>query len=295
MVIYITIVLLYTVLWGVAMRIRDLYKPGETILSLEVFPPKNDPGICLNSALQNIARLRPAFISVTVHAGGSMERTAGIAATIQKDFAIPSMAHMTCVNSARVTVRESLDLIRKSGVDNILALRGDPIDGGKEDYRYASELIHDITAYGDFCIGAACYPEGHINSGESCADIEHLKIKQDAGAEFFISQLCFDNDAFYTFLERARAAGVTAPVSAGVMPVLSRGQIEKMIFLCGASLPARVVRLLHKYQDNQDDLRKAGIEFAAEQVRCLSAAGADGVHIYTMNKPEVAEWIFAQH
>jgi methylenetetrahydrofolate reductase (NADPH) len=276
------------------MRIRELYKPGETILSLEVFPPKRDAGISLDGALSDIARLRPAFISVTVHAGGSVERTAGIASNIQRQSGIPSMAHMTCVNSTRDTVRESLLHIRGRGVENILALRGDPVDGGKEDYRYASELIGDIAAQGGFCIGAACYPEGHIDGGDSALDIEALKIKQYAGAEFFISQLCFDNDVFYRFLDRARAAGVTAPVSAGVMPVLSRGQIEKMIFLCGASLPARVVRLVHKHQDSPDDLRKAGVELAAEQVRCLTGAGVDGVHIYTMNKPEVAEWIFAQ-
>ncbi|MCL2004315.1 MAG: methylenetetrahydrofolate reductase [Oscillospiraceae bacterium] len=275
------------------MRIGDLYKPGKTVLSLEVFPPKDEAGDSIEGALADIARLSPAFISVTVHAGGSVERTAGIAANIQNQFGIPSMAHMTCVNSARGTVREALTLIRQSGVENILALRGDPIDGGQKDYRYASELIEDIAAYGGFCVGAACYPEGHIDGG-GVSDIETLKIKQDAGAAFFISQLCYDNNAFYAFLNSARAAGVTVPVSAGVMPVLSRGQIEKMIFLCGASLPARVVRLLHKYQNSPDDLRKAGIELAAEQVRGFINAGIDGIHIYTMNKPEVAKWIFSQ-
>jgi methylenetetrahydrofolate reductase (NADPH) len=276
------------------MRIRDLYRPGKTILSLEVFPPKHGSGASLDDALGGIAHLSPAFISVTVHAGGSVDRTSGIAANIQNGYGIPSMAHMTCVNSTCETVRASLDCIRGRGLENILALRGDPVDGGKTDYRYASDLIRDIGAAGGFCVGAACYPEGHIDSGDLALDIEHLKIKQDAGAEFFVSQLFFDNSLFASFLERARAAGIHAPVSAGVMPVLSRGQIEKMIFLCGASLPARVVRLLHKYQSDADGLRKAGMELAAEQVRGLLSMGADGVHIYTMNKPEVAEWIFAQ-
>jgi methylenetetrahydrofolate reductase (NADPH) len=277
------------------MRIRELYKPGQTILSLEVFPPKHGSGASIDGAVSGIARLSPSFISVTVHAGGSIDRTSGIAANIQNEYGIPSMAHMTCVNFTRGAVRRSLDTVKECGVENILALRGDPVEGGKTDYRYASELIRDIGAAGGFCIGAACYPEGHIDSGDPALDIEHLKIKQDAGAEFFISQLCFDNGVFESFLQRARAAGITVPVSAGVMPVLSRGQIEKMIFLCGASLPARVVRLLHKYQSDADSLRKAGMELAAEQVRGLRDMGADGVHVYTMNKPEVAEWIFSQH
>ncbi|MDR0325533.1 MAG: methylenetetrahydrofolate reductase [Oscillospiraceae bacterium] len=276
------------------MRIRDLYSPGKTILSLEVFPPKHDPGICLDGALSDIARLSPAFISVTVHASGSVEKTLGIAAGIQNEFGLPSMAHLTCVNSSRDTVHHSLEMIRGRGVENILALRGDPVEGGRADYRYASELIRDIGGYGGFCIGAACYPEGHIDSTDLALDIGYLKAKQDAGAEFFVSQLFFDNDVFFRFLERARAAGITVPVSAGVMPVLSRGQIEKMIFLCGASLPARVVRLLHTYQSDADSLRKAGTELAAEQVRGLMEAGVDGVHLYTMNKPEVAEWIFSK-
>jgi methylenetetrahydrofolate reductase (NADPH) len=276
------------------LRIRDLYKPGRTVFSLEVFPPKNDPGICLNEAIADIARLSPAFISVTVHAGGSMDRTAGIAADIQKSYGIPSMAHMTCVNSTRAAVRGSLEMIGERGVGNILALRGDPVEGGCDDYGYAYELISDITKHGGFCTGAACYPEGHIDSSDPRTDIEHLKIKQDAGAEFFVAQLCFCNDIFLDFLSRARACGITAPVSAGVMPVLSRGQIEKMIFLCGASLPAKIVRLLHRFQDSPDDLRKAGMELAAEQALGLSETGVDGIHIYTMNKPEVAEWIFSQ-
>ncbi|MDR0293118.1 MAG: methylenetetrahydrofolate reductase [Oscillospiraceae bacterium] len=276
------------------MRICDLYKPGKTILSLEVFPPKKDSGVSLDGALSEIARLSPAFISVTVHVGGSADRTAGIAANIQSTFGIPSIAHLTCVNATRATIRDSLQMIRERGVENILALRGDPADGGYKDYLYASELVRDVCGYGGFCAGAACYPEGHIDASDPVSDIEHLKIKQDAGAAFFLSQLCFDNGLFYRFLERARAAGISVPVSAGVMPVLSLGQIEKMIFLCGASLPARVVRLLHKYQTDADGLRKAGTELAAEQVRGLTEMRVDGVHIYTMNKPEVAAWIFSQ-
>lgn len=277
------------------MKIRDLYIPGKTLLSLEVFPPKNDSGVSLDGALSEIASLSPAFISVTVHAGGNADRTSGIAANIQKTFGIPSMAHLTCVNSDRASVGRYLEMFSERGVENVLALRGDPVDGGKTDYRYAEELIRDITAFGGFCTGAACYPEGHIESGDPARDIEYLKRKQEAGAEFFLSQLFYDNGAFFRFLERARAAGVTVPVSAGVMPVLSRGQIEKMIFLCGASLPAHIVRLLHRYQDNADDLRKAGIEQAALQVRELCERGVDGAHIYTMNKPEVAKWIFQRH
>ncbi|MDR1669722.1 MAG: methylenetetrahydrofolate reductase [Oscillospiraceae bacterium] len=267
------------------MRICELYQPGKTIFSLEVFPPKGDETL----PVAELAGLSPAFVSVTVHASGNVDKTSAIAAEIQR-HGVPSMAHMTCVNSARSSVSSSLDLIRERGIENILALRGDPVEGAEpSDYRYAEELIRDIP--GDFCVGAACYPEGHI-SGDPERDMEYLKRKQDAGASFFISQLFFDNTVFFRFAEKAKAHGIRIPVSAGVMPVLSRKQIEKMIFLCGASLPARVVRLLHRHQDSPGDLRKAGIELAAEQARELYEARVDGVHIYTMNKPEVAQWIF---
>jgi methylenetetrahydrofolate reductase (NADPH) len=254
---------------------------------MEVFPPKD--GVL---PLSELAAHNPAFISVTVHAGGNVDKTSAIAAEIQGSHGIPSMAHLTCVNSTRASVRSALALIRERGITNVLALRGDRVAGAEQsDYRYAEELIRDIEVPA-FCIGAACYPEGHIESDDPESDLGYLKRKQDAGASFFISQLFFDNAVFLRFAERAKARGITIPVSAGVMPVLSRGQIEKMIFLCGASLPARVVRLLHRWQDSPDDLRKAGLELAGEQVRDLIREGADGVHIYTMNRPEVALWTF---
>ncbi len=268
------------------MRIRDLYTPGKTVLSLEVFPPKDGA-----LPLPELAALRPAFISVTVHASGDVDGTSAIAAEIQNRHGVPSMAHMTCVNSTRASVRQSLALVRERGIENILALRGDPVEGAVSGYRYAEELIRDIPK--NFCVGAACYPEGHIESSDPESDIDFLKRKQDAGASFFISQLFFDNAVFLRFTERAKARGIHIPISAGVMPVLSRKQIEKMIFLCGASLPARVVRLLYRFQNSAEDLRKAGIELAAEQARELCETGADGVHIYTMNNPEVAQWIFS--
>jgi methylenetetrahydrofolate reductase (NADPH) len=260
-------------------------------MSFEVFPPKKEadvPG--LRDVLRQLAGLKPDFISVTHGAGGTgaTGKTADAASFIQNECGITALAHLTCAGSSKASIMEALEHLKSIGMRNILALRGDAF-GSAPDYTYASQLIEDIKGFGGFCIGAACYPEGHVDCESLDGDICNLRLKQEAGADFLITQLFFDNAVFFAFLEKIRAAGVTLPVSAGVMPILSRAQVEKMIYMCGASLPSVIVKLLGKYADDPESLRAAGIERAAEQVLDLIRGGAEGVHIYTMNKPEIAK------
>lgn len=262
-----------------------------------------------------MAALTPDFISVTYGAGGAgnVNRTAQVAAYIQNQYNVTALAHLTCLGADRNETFEILRHLQDENILNILALRGDweagtsrlPHPASLPDpasfphptttpyppshFRFATDLIGDIRKQGDFCIGAACYPEGHIECDDLELDIARLRRKQEAGADFLITQLFFDNDIFYRFLDRARRGGVTLPISAGVMPILGRAQIERMIFMCGASLPSVIIKLLHKYAHNPGDLRRAGIEYATGQITELLAHGVDGIHIYTMNKPEIAE------
>lgn len=283
------------------MKIKDLYGKGRPVVSFEVFPPKQNADIAtIYMALGKIAGLSPDFISVTYGAGGAgnVNRTCEIASAIKKGCGVEALAHLTCVRADRERIGALLDELRANGIENVLAMRGDlPEDDAgaiSADYRYAADLIGEVRDRGDFCIGGACYPEGHIDCADFDENIRHLKVKQEAGADFLITQLFFENDLFWRFLEKARQGGVTLPVSAGVMPFLSRGQIERMIFLCGASLPSTIIKLLHKYRDNPADLRKAGIEYAVRQMRDLTEGGVDGVHAYTMNHPDIAQAVIAQ-
>jgi methylenetetrahydrofolate reductase (NADPH) len=278
------------------MRIDTLYEKKRPVISFEVFPPKKEDGFdAVLGAMRELSGLAPDFISVTCGAGGSGgagDNTRRIAATLKNEHGIEPLAHLTCIASDRETVRETVAALKDAGVSNILALRGDMPAGfspkGERPYKFASQLIAELAVRGDFCVGAACYPEGHIESGGLEEDIIRLREKQEAGASFFISQLFFENAVFLRFLERARAAGVRAPISAGVMPILSRGQIERMIFMCGASLPSGIIRLLHKYEASPGDLRKAGVEHALRQMEELVKEGAQGIHVYTMNHPDIA-------
>ena len=277
------------------MQIRELYKYGQ-VVSLEVFPPKQDADVDeILSALGDMCALAPDFISVTYGAGGAgnVNRTAEIAAHIEGRYTTTAMAHLTCAASAE-RIHQMLDEMHRDGIRNVLALRGDipegeHIAGG---YRYASELVSAIRSRGDFCIGAACYPEGHIDCDSPALDLLLMRRKQDAGADFFLSQLCFDDELILRFIDRARGAGVTLPISVGVMPILGRKQIERMIFLCGASLPSAIIKLLHMHAHAPADLRAAGIEYAARQLQGLLSRGVDGVHIYTMNKADIAATCF---
>lgn len=277
------------------MSIKNLYQSGRPVISFEVFPPKKDANIeSIYEAIGRISALSPDFISITYGAGGSgnTNKTAEIASVIIQKYGVPALAHLTCVGTGRGKIRQTLDEMYAKGIRDTLALRGDLPDSGTRDnsYKYAEELIREIHDRGDFCIGAACYPEGHIDCLDLDIDIRRLRRKQESGADFLITQLFFDNDVFFRFLERAKKGGVTLPISAGVMPILGRSQIERMIFLCGASLPSGIIKLLHKYKNNPDDLRKAGIEYSAKQLEGLLKQGAQGVHIYTMNKPDIAEY-----
>lgn len=280
------------------MSIRELYRQNRPVLSFEVFPPKKKErgsAEALYDALARISKLSPDFISVTCGAGGVGENrgTVDVADRIQKRHGILSLAHLTCVASTRADIEKALADMLERGVMNVLALRGDiPHDAQtpvSPDYRYAKDLIRDLRREKALCIGAACYPEGHIDCDDFGAGLRHLKEKQEAGADFLLSQLFFENEVFFRFLERVRAAGITLPVSAGLMPILSRAQIEHMIFLCGASLPSRIIKILHKYEHNPGDLCAAGIEYAAVQARELAEHGVDGIHVYAMNRPEIAE------
>ncbi|MDR1835888.1 MAG: methylenetetrahydrofolate reductase [NAD(P)H] [Fusobacteriaceae bacterium] len=279
------------------MSIAECYRSNKQTLSFEVFPPKKDADISkIYEVLREVAAIGPDFISVTYGASGKerSDKTVEIAANIERGFDIPALAHLTCIAATREEIGEILLKLRAKGIRNILALLGDPIKGGSagSDYAYASDLIRHIREnYGDFSIGAAAYPEGHIRCEDFSEGIRHLRLKEEAGADFFITQLFFDNEVFYRFLDIARASGITKPISAGIMPILSRQQIERMIFMCGVSLPSRIIKLLYRYENDDGSLRQAGIEYAAVQARDLLRNGVDGIHIYTMNQPDIARII----
>lgn len=279
------------------MQIRELYRPGKLPVSLEIFPPKGELHLEeLRSMLSALRDLSPAFISVTCSAGGTggnSGKTARLAGAIEQEYGIPAAAHVTCINATRQEVDENLAAIRAQGIENILALRGDRLPGcTPTDFRYGADLIRYLRAKPEaasLCIGAGCYPEGHVECTDLARDIDHLKEKQDAGADFLLSQLFFDNATFYRFLDQARAKGVTLPVEAGIMPIMGKSQITRMIFLCGASLPAPVVRLLARYENDPASLLAAALDYSAAQIADLVASGApDGIHLYSMNKPAVA-------
>jgi len=277
------------------LHIKEYFTRESPAVSFEMFPPKKDADIAgIYAALEEMASLAPDFISVTYGAGGgaATNRTAMIAKDIQQRYGIPAMAHLTCITADRARIGGLLDELRSQGIENVLALRGDIPAGGSADfsgdYRHAEDLIREIRSRGDFCIGAACYPEGHIDCESTDLDLERMQRKEDAGADFFVSQLFFENGQYFRFLEKARARGIKLPITAGVMPFLGRAQIERMIFMCGASLPSRIIKLLHRYENDPVSLRQAGIRYAAEQLEGLLAGGVDGVHIYTMNKSDIA-------
>ena len=278
------------------MLLHELYQKKNPVLSFEVFPPKKDSDFEeIQNVLGEFAQLRPDYISVTYGAGGTAQtvaRSKEITSKIEQNCHVPALFHLTCMGAGRQMVHDLLEELKTLKIQNILALRGDfPEQGGAilGDYHHAVDLIRDIKENHDFCVGAACYPEGHIDGQDYSENFEYLKQKQEAGADFLISQLFFENRYFYRFLNEARQKGITVPVSAGIMPILGRKQIERMIFMCGVSLPGNIVKILHRYGDNPGDLRKAGIEYALKQAEDLIANGVDGVHLYTMNHPDIAQ------
>lgn len=279
------------------MKTSDIFK-NKTVLSLEVFPPRRTAPInIIYDTLDGLKGLNPDFISVTYGAGGSEMNTATleIASSIQNHYGIESVAHLPCINLTKSDVLELLDGFKQAGIENILALRGDinPDFLPQQDFKYASELVSFIKENGDFNVIGACYPEGHNESASLAEDIRHLKTKVDAGTGQLITQLFFDNDFFYSFREKARQAEINVPIQAGIMPVVNKKQIERMVSLCGVKLPRKFVSMMSKYEHNPVAMRDAGIAYAVDQIVDLMAEGVDGIHLYTMNNPYIAQKIYA--
>lgn len=279
------------------MKLIDIIEAKKPSLSFEVFPPKNsDTYESIVKATEKIADLAPSYMSVTYGAGGGTSAyTVSIAEDIQSKFNVPALAHLSCINSSYESVHNQLDCLKDAGIENILALRGDiaPGERVKEDwkYTYASQLVKEIKEYGGFCIGGACYPEGHTESRTQAEDIEHLKEKVDAGCEFLTTQMFFDNNIYYNFLYKVREAGIHVPVVAGIMPVTNLKQIQRITELSGTVLPQRFRYILDRFGDNSAAMKQAGIAYATEQIVDLFANGIPAVHVYSMNNASVAEKI----
>ena len=280
------------------MKIIDLIEQNSVTFSCEIFPPK--PHIPLDeckSVIKGIAKTNPDFISVTYGAGGSnSKRTIEIADHIQTQYQIPALAHLTCVASAKSDIASTLHQLKDKRITNILALRGDVPQGmnpedAVKDYRYAYQLIEDIKSQGDFCVGAACYPEGHVESVNKTVDIGHLKEKVEAGCDFVTTQMFFDNNILYNYLYRIREKGITVPVVAGIMPVTNISQIKRICSMSGTYLPARFKAIVDRFGDNPAAMKQAGIAYATEQIIDLIANHVNGIHVYSMNKPDVAAQI----
>ena len=283
------------------MKIANLFKENKkTVFSFEVFPPKKDSPIeSVYSKMEELCALKPDFISVTYGAGGTVghSRTCEIASKIKYDFGVESVAHLTCVNSTKEDIDINLADLKANGIENILALRGDYVEGVEpvHDFKYASDLceyIEKTEEYREFFdIGGGCYPEVHGEAENEIEDILNLKKKVDAGASHLISQLFFDNNAYYRFIERAKIARINVPIEAGIMPITNKNQITRMVSMSGACLPAKFSKILQKYENKPEALRDAGIAYAIEQIIDLIANGVDGIHLYTMNNPYVAQKI----
>ncbi|MDR0846841.1 MAG: methylenetetrahydrofolate reductase [Lactobacillales bacterium] len=281
------------------MRIDELYKQKRAerdyVMSLEIFPPKKDgDDETLIEMVKGLKGHKPDFISVTYGAGasGSRNKTLDVATQIKKEIALPVLHHLTCAANTRDEIEGILSDIGSAGIENILALRGDLQPGQILEYNLASDLIEEIKSKNKFSIGAACYPEGHLTQPGGHENIEHMLKKEIAGADYFISQLFFDNRFFYDMLERAHKERITVPISAGIMPMMSKAQVERMIFMCGASLPSDLIKIISKYENDLVDLRKASLEYAIHQMEDLVANGVDGIHLYAMNHADIANTVF---
>ncbi len=281
------------------MRIKELFETKKTVISLEVFPPKMDsPVETVFKTLDELKDINPDFISVTYGAGGkAKDRTVEIASKIKNEYHIESLAHLTCISATKEQVKDTFAEMKRLNIENILAMRGDiPEDPDFEfpnplQYEHAADLIKEVKADGNFCIGAACYPEGHVDCNNKVQDIKYLKEKVAMGADFLITQLFYDNELFYRFMEEIDLAGIEVPVSAGILPVLNKNQIVRITKLAGCHLPAKFMRILDRYEDNPAALKEAGEAYAIEQIIDLMAWGVRGIHLYTMNKPDTAKRI----
>ena len=282
------------------MKLTELFAQDKLSLSFEVFPPKTDSAFdSVKHATEEIARLRPSFMSVTYGAGGGTSRyTLEIAKNIKQNHGVPTLAHLTCVSSTRETVREKIEQMKAAGIENVMALRGDLTpelersDRSTWAYRHAIDLIHDIRESGaDFCIGGACYPEIHPESADQREDIKHLKEKVDAGCSFLTTQMFFDNDLFYNFMYKIREAGITVPVIAGIMPITNAKQLDRALKLSGSFVPQRFKSLVDKFGSDPAAMKQAGIAYATDQIIDLFANNITNVHVYSMNNPDVARKI----
>ena len=282
------------------MKLTELLNKDRLALSFEVFPPKTDTAFeSVKAATEEIAKLHPAFMSVTYGAGGGTSRyTLDIAQNIKYRYGVPTLAHITCVSSTKETVRERIRDMQLSGIENVMALRGDltpemeKSDRSQWDYRHAVELIRDIKNSGaNFCIGGACYPEIHPESANQKEDIRHLKEKVDAGCDFLTTQMFFDNHLLYNFLYKIREAGITVPIVPGIMPITNANQVERAIKLSGSFMPQRFKSLVDKFGTSPAAMKQAGIAYATDQIIDLFANGIKLVHVYSMNKPDVAQKI----
>lgn len=278
------------------MQIIEILNKSQMSLSFEVFPPKKETSFeSVKKATEEIAALNPAFMSVTYGAGGgTSDYTLSVAKNIKEKYGVPSLAHLTCVSSDKALVKKRIDDMKKAGITNIMALRGDLTpelqnsDRSTWDYRHAVDLIREIRETGGFCIGAACYPEVHPESANQREDIKYLKEKVDAGVDFLTTQMVFDNNLFFNFLYKIREAGITVPVLPGIMPITNANQVERAIKLSGAFMPQRFKAIVDKFGKNPDAMKQAGIAYATDQIIDLYANGITNVHVYSMNKPDIA-------
>ena len=283
------------------MKLTRLFENHTRSLSFEVFPPKTDDvydGV--KTATEEIAKLRPAFMSVTYGAGGGTSKyTLEIAKNLKDRFGVESLAHLTSVSATRETVRARIEDFKAAGIENVMALRGDiPQAMLSEDrsnwaYRHAVDLVRELKERGDFCIGGACYPEVHPESANQKEDIKYLKEMVEAGCEFLTTQMFFDNNLLYNFLYKIREAGITVPIVAGIMPITNAKQVERALTLSGSFMPQRFKSLVDKFGDDPAAMKQAGIAYATDQIIDLYANGIEHVHVYSMNKPDVAEKIQA--
>jgi len=282
------------------MKLTKIFETGTPHLSFEVFPPKTTTAFdSVKTATEEIAKLKPSFMSVTYGAGGGTSQyTLDIAKNIKAQYGVPTLAHLTCVSSTKETVHNMIEHINNAGIQNIMALRGDiPADKLDEDrtpwtYHHAIDLIRELKESGaDFCIGGACYPEIHPESVDQKEDIKYLKEKVDAGCDFLTTQMFFDNNLLYNFLYKIREAGITVPIIPGIMPITNANQVARSIKLSGSFMPQRFKSLVDKFGSNPEAMKQAGIAYATDQIIDLYANGITNVHVYSMNKPDVAEKI----
>ncbi len=279
------------------MKITDVLHSGKLALSFEVFPPKTETAFdSVKAATEEIAKLCPSFMSVTYGAGGGTSRyTLQIAQNIKERYGVPTLAHLTCVSSTKATVADKIAAIKAAGIQNVMALRGDipeemaDTDRSGWDYRYAVDLVRELKdANADFCIGGACYPEIHPESENQKEDIPRLREKVEAGCDFLTTQMVFDNNLFYNFLYKIREAGITVPVIPGIMPITNGKQVERAMKLSGSFMPQRFKSLVDKFGTDPAAMKQAGIAYATDQIIDLYANGITNVHVYSMNKPDVA-------